>query len=295
MLPTNWFIAEFYANPTVKSLWQTGCSVLKGRALTLKINSSQRVISWYLFQRRDTYSEAKKDIMASNPRNLTISGVFLAVARFFATIGFADTEFRKNDIISKKRLPAGCWTAFACGESAVPVFKGRKCDLSRSESFLRTFCPFFVFLFVKYLCLPERRLVIGYIYKKEDCDCSYDRSDSEWQMQSDSRGFVNPHSCLAPVLTTPKSNDIIFWKDLSKSILMHYKGVIMIATTKEGEKFGREQNHSVHWADISVLLQAVIQSLRRGGSCGRDCLSHSWRNGQISNWISWCLGLACRA
>ena len=38
---------------------------------------------------------------------------------------------------------------------------------------LRTFCPFFVFLFVKYLCLPERRFVIGYIYKKEDCDCSY--------------------------------------------------------------------------------------------------------------------------
>ena len=38
---------------------------------------------------------------------------------------------------------------------------------------MRTFCPFFVFLFVKYLCLPERRLVIGYIYKKEDCDCRY--------------------------------------------------------------------------------------------------------------------------
>ena len=38
---------------------------------------------------------------------------------------------------------------------------------------LRTFCPFFVFLYVKYLCLPERRFVIGYIYKKEDCDCSY--------------------------------------------------------------------------------------------------------------------------
>lgn len=38
---------------------------------------------------------------------------------------------------------------------------------------LRAFCPFFVFLYVKYLCLPERRLVIGYIYKKEDCDCRY--------------------------------------------------------------------------------------------------------------------------
>ena len=33
--------------------------------------------------------------------------------------------------------------------------------------------PFFVLLLVKYLCLPERRLVIGYIYKKEDCDCRY--------------------------------------------------------------------------------------------------------------------------
>ncbi len=33
---------------------------------------------------------------------------------------------------------------------------------------LRTFCPFFrIFLFVKYLCLPERRFVIGYIYKKK--------------------------------------------------------------------------------------------------------------------------------
>ena len=42
---------------------------------------------------------------------------------------------------------------------------------------LRTFCPFFVFLFVKYLCLPERRFVIGYIYKKEDCDCRYANAD----------------------------------------------------------------------------------------------------------------------
>ena len=53
------------------------------------------------------YSEAKKDIMASNPRNLTISGVFLAFARFFAIMRFADTECRKKDIISKKRLRTG--------------------------------------------------------------------------------------------------------------------------------------------------------------------------------------------
>ena len=42
------------------------------------------------------YREAKKDIMASNPRNLTISGVFLAFPRFFATMRFADTECRKR-------------------------------------------------------------------------------------------------------------------------------------------------------------------------------------------------------
>ena len=34
--------------------------------------------------------------MASNPRNLTISGVFLAFPRFFAIMRFADTECRKN-------------------------------------------------------------------------------------------------------------------------------------------------------------------------------------------------------
>ncbi len=102
-----------------------------------------RAIRWLQVPPPQPYREAKKDIMASNPRNLTISGVFLAFARFFATMRFADTECRKKDIISKKRLPAGCRTAFACGESAVPIFKGRKCGLSRSESFLQHLLPFF--------------------------------------------------------------------------------------------------------------------------------------------------------
>ena len=53
----------------------------------------------------------------------------------------------------------------------VPVFKGRRCD-----DFTHLL-PFFVFLFVKYLCLPERRFVIGYIYKKEDCDCRHANAD----------------------------------------------------------------------------------------------------------------------
>ncbi len=106
-------------------------------------HSHFRAIRWLQVPPPQPYSEAKKDIMASNPRNREISGVFLAFARFFATMRFADTECRKKDIISKKRLPAGCRTAFACGESAVPIFKGRKCGLSRSESFLQHLLPFF--------------------------------------------------------------------------------------------------------------------------------------------------------
>ena len=65
-------------------------------------------VVWFKSRPRNHIVKPKKDIMASNPRNLTISGVFLAFARFFATMRFADTECRKKDIISKKRLPAGC-------------------------------------------------------------------------------------------------------------------------------------------------------------------------------------------
>ena len=59
--------------------------------------------------------------MASNPRNLTISGVFLAFPRFFAAMRFADTECRKKDIISKNGSLQDL-------NPVVPVFKGRKCD-----------------------------------------------------------------------------------------------------------------------------------------------------------------------
>ena len=42
---------------------------------------------------------------------------------------------------------------------------------------------------------------------------------------------------------------------LSKLILMHYKGVIMIAYQKKGgEQLGREKNYPVHRTDISFLL-----------------------------------------
>ena len=141
--------------------------------------------------------------MALNPRNLTISGVFLAFARFFATMRFADTECRKKDIILKKRLPAECWTAFACGESAVPFLRAESATFRVAKAFYAP-SAFFVFLFVKYLYLPERRFVIGYIYKKEDCDCRYENTSitaSTGRLNGQLRQFFSPPwSSLWPVL-----------------------------------------------------------------------------------------------
>ena len=54
-----------------------------------------------------------------------------------------------------------------------PFLRAESAAFRVAKAFCSTFCPFFVFLYVKYLCLPERRFVIGYIYKKEDCDCRY--------------------------------------------------------------------------------------------------------------------------
>ena len=105
--------------------------------------------------------------MASNPRNLTISGVFLAFARFFATMRFADTECRKKISFQKNGSLQDVEQLSPAAKAQYPFLR------AESAMILRTFCPFFVFLFVKYLCLPERRFVIGYIYKKEDCDCHY--------------------------------------------------------------------------------------------------------------------------
>ena len=85
--------------------------------------------------------------MASNPRNLTISGVFLAFARFFATMRFADTECRKNISFQKNGSLQDIEQLSPAAKAQYPfIFKGRKCDLSRSESFLRTFCFFRIFI-----------------------------------------------------------------------------------------------------------------------------------------------------
>ena len=118
------------------------------------------------------YSEAKKDIMASTPRNREISGGFLAFPRFFATMRFADTECRKKRYHFKKNgFGQDVEQLSPAAKAQYPFLRAESAAFRVAKAICSTFCPFFVFLFVKYLCLPERRLVIGYIYKKEDCDC----------------------------------------------------------------------------------------------------------------------------
>ena len=93
------------------------------------------------------YREAKKDVMASNPRNLTISGVFLAFPRFFAIMRFADTACRKK-ISFQKNGSLQDWNP------AVPVFKGRKCaDFARLLPFFRIFIEFVEGL--GFVCMEE--------------------------------------------------------------------------------------------------------------------------------------------
>ena len=72
---------------------------------------------------------------------------------------------------------------------------------------LRTFCPFFVFLYVKYLCLPERRFVIGYIYKKGDCDCRYEQYRNNERMTKET--LIDFEQKYTGVTNTDNVNDII--------------------------------------------------------------------------------------
>ena len=74
------------------------------------------------------------------------------------------TSAYTHNCISYSNTPnTGCPVLGVHINPAIPVFKGRKC-----ADFTHLLPFFFVFLFVKYLCLPERRLVIGYISERSE-------------------------------------------------------------------------------------------------------------------------------
>lgn len=87
--------------------------------------------------------------------------------------GFADTECRKKISFQKNGFGQDVEQLSHAAKAQYPFLRAESATFRVAKAFCSTFCPFFVFLFVKYLCMPERRLVIGYIYKKEDCDCRY--------------------------------------------------------------------------------------------------------------------------
>ena len=108
--------------------------------------------------------------MASNPRNLTISGVFLAFPRFFAIMRFVRNHEVCGYRVQKKRyhfkkngFGQDVEQISPAAKAQYPFLRAESAVFRVAKAFYSTFCPFFVFLFVKYLCLPERRLVIGYI------------------------------------------------------------------------------------------------------------------------------------
>jgi hypothetical protein len=76
---------------------------------------------------------------------------------------FADTECRKKDIISKNGSLQDVEQLSPAAKAQYPFLRAESATFRVAKAFCSTFCPFFVFLLVKYLCLPERRLVIGYI------------------------------------------------------------------------------------------------------------------------------------
>ena len=70
-----------------------------------------------------------------------------------------------------------------------PFLRAESAVFRVAKAFCSTFCPFFVFLFVKYLCLPERRLVIGYITWKQSSQetirpPSLNCRPPEWSLQA---------------------------------------------------------------------------------------------------------------
>ena len=77
---------------------------------------------------------------------------------------FTDTECRKKDIIIKKNgFGQDVEQLSPAAKAQYPFLRAESAVFRVAKAFCSTFCPFFVFLYVKYLCLPERRFVIGYI------------------------------------------------------------------------------------------------------------------------------------
>ena len=105
--------------------------------------------------------------MASNPRNLTISGVFLAFPRFFATMGFADTECRKKDIISKKRLRTGFEQLSPAAKAQYPFLRAESATFRVAKAFYAPSALFSYFYLLNIcVCLKGGSSSVTLIKKK---------------------------------------------------------------------------------------------------------------------------------
>ena len=132
-----------------------------------RLRTHFRAIRWLQVPPPQPYSEAKKDIMASNPRNLTISGVFLAFARFFATMRFADTECRKKDIISKKRLRTGFEQLSPAAKAQYPFLRAESATFRVAKAFCAPSALFSYFYLLNIcVCLKGGSSSVTFIKRK---------------------------------------------------------------------------------------------------------------------------------
>ena len=105
--------------------------------------------------------------MASNPRNLTISGVFLAFPRFFAIMRFADTECRKKDIISKNGSLQDVEQLSPAAKAQYPFLRAESATFRVAKAFCAPSALFSYFYLLNIcVCLKGGSSSVTFIKKK---------------------------------------------------------------------------------------------------------------------------------
>ena len=105
--------------------------------------------------------------MASNPRNLTISGFFLAFPRFFAIMRFADTECRKKDIISKNGSLQDVEQLSPAAKAQYPFLRAESATFRVAKAFCAPSALFSYFYLLNIcVCLKGGSSSVTFIKKK---------------------------------------------------------------------------------------------------------------------------------
>ena len=105
--------------------------------------------------------------MASNPRNLTISGVFLAFPRFFASMRFADTECRKKISFQKNGSLHDVEQLSPASKAQYPFLRAESATFRVAKAFCAASALFSYFYLLNIcVCPKEGSSSVTFIKKK---------------------------------------------------------------------------------------------------------------------------------